>query len=136
MNLIFVAIDDVKLIRKIYKKKFETYNLSPRSCVLGDTFIECHNSVQIILDLNADVCIFDQFLDYGEDNMLGTDIAHKLRKSNYNGLIILRSGSMADNVDPNIIDMTVTKDIKIDECFYKIFNLINTRGNLSETVQP
>ena len=69
------------------------------SIVLGETLEEAQGLVQTVMDIAAQVgdrkviCIFDQFMEYETETVLGTDATVELRGLGFKGVVLIRSAN-------------------------------------------
>ena len=98
-GLVFAVLDDNNLVRMSVMRSLMA---APVSCnktsfAWGSTSRECLDFAKELLDRNVDVAIFDQNLDYDDNNqdlrLKGTELAKMARKQGYKGAIVLHSAN-------------------------------------------
>ena len=114
-NLVFAVLDDSTMIRVNLKiTLMKTFGASPASVFQGETESQANEFVPLCTQLQPDICILDENLDYtatGGSLILGSSVAEDLRTAGYRGLIVLHSANelLRDTVDYSIIDGFILK---------------------------
>jgi len=86
-------IDDMPMLRKIYKRMILNYFDQNHSIVLGDKPEQVCKAAHLIYFENYDCCVIDQNLEYGQRLVKGTDIIREARMLGYTGLMFIRSAN-------------------------------------------
>ena len=97
-----VCADDDKISRIMLKNTIHLEGLDAdqsKSNVSGETLEEAEGLVQTVMDIAAQVgdrkviCIFDQFMEYETETVLGTDATVELRGLGFKGVVLIRSAN-------------------------------------------
>jgi len=98
-ELTCIALDDDKAPRTLCKGLFKMLGCSSCSQILGEHHHEAANISETVwaavskVGMDSVVCLFDENMNYAEGDVLGSDLARKLRSENFTGLIIIRSAN-------------------------------------------
>ena len=99
---VLVCADDDNISRMMLKKTIRLEGLNAdqiKSIVLGETLDEAQGLVQTVMDITAQVgdrkviCIFDQFMEYETETVLGTNATAELRGLGFQGVVLIRSAN-------------------------------------------
>ena len=99
---VLVCADDDRISRMMLKKTIRLEGLNAdqtKSTVLGETLEEAQGLVQTVMDIAAQVgdrkviCIFDQFMEYETETVLGTNATVELRGLGFKGVVLIRSAN-------------------------------------------
>ncbi|KAH9258524.1 hypothetical protein BASA81_003026 [Batrachochytrium salamandrivorans] len=93
-GLVFASLDDSAMIRSTFEcMLYREFKASPLSIVRGFTAEEAASFAKQVVDLQADICIIDENLDYDENTFVGTNVVKELRNLGYDGVVILYSAN-------------------------------------------
>lgn len=93
-GLIFASLDDSAMIRSTFEcMLYREFKASPLSIVRGFSAEEAASFAQQVVDLQADICIIDENLDYDENAFVGTNVVKELRNLGYDGVVVLYSAN-------------------------------------------
>jgi hypothetical protein len=110
-GLVFAILDDVKLVRlNVLRYLINELHASPQTFAMGATKQEAIvDFIEQCLKQQVDVILIDQNLEYEHELVLGTFIAHELRKNGFQGTIMLHSAN--DVTIPGVIGGGVGEEV-------------------------
>ena len=70
--------------------------------LLGDTYEDCENILNAILNYQPDIIVLCQYLKYKEKDYLGTEL-YEMIKKNYNNCKFIINSNNFENNYPNLL---------------------------------